>query len=248
MRKRNLHPWPKREVFLRSAVLFAQLTVVQDAEPHPAAVNMAIDEVLLRSAEAPLLRFYTWAQPSVSFGYFGDGEEVRRQWPEREPVRRWTGGGVVLHGEDFTYSLIVPRSHPVAGWSAAEAYGRIHRAVAEALGSGACLAVGERPKVSAACFENPVTSDVLVDARKAAGAAQRRTREGMLHQGSVMVGKEAGFGRRLVDRLAERVTVRRLLTVELAAGAELAARKYATLEWFYGGQRPAAARSTGGVA
>jgi lipoate-protein ligase A len=94
--------------------LFDHLCEVHDPEPHAAALNMAIDEALLRTAREPLLRIYRWARPAVSFGYFGKWADVHRAWPEREAVRRWTGGGIVPHGDDLTYSLIVPREHPFA--------------------------------------------------------------------------------------------------------------------------------------
>ena len=47
------------------------------------------------------------------------------------------------------------------------------------------LAAEDAPKVSEACFANAVAADVLVNGRKIAGAAQRRTRAGLLHQGSI---------------------------------------------------------------
>ena len=53
------------------AMIFDELTEVADPEPHDAALNMAIDEVLLRHATAPLVRVYRWAHPAVSFGCFG---------------------------------------------------------------------------------------------------------------------------------------------------------------------------------
>ncbi len=95
---------------------------------------MAMDEVLLRAAGQPLLRVYGWSAPAVSFGYFGRFAEVRRLWPARELVRRWTGGGIVPHGEDFTYTLVVPRGEPFAGRPAGETYRLIHEAVAAAMG------------------------------------------------------------------------------------------------------------------
>ena len=64
--------------------------------------------------ERPLLRVYRWERPAVSFGYFERWEPVREKYPEREAVRRWTGGGVVLHGEDFTYSMLIPRASPAS--------------------------------------------------------------------------------------------------------------------------------------
>jgi hypothetical protein len=38
---------------------------------------------------------------------------------------------------------------------------------------------------SAACFSRPVRADIFQHGRKIAGAAQRRTRQGLLHQGSL---------------------------------------------------------------
>jgi hypothetical protein len=116
-------------------VLFDHLLEVHDPEPHAAALNMAIDEALLRAAREPILRIYRWEQPAVSFGYFGKWAEVQRTWPEREAVRRWTGGGIVPHGDDLTYSLIVPRAHPFALLGPLESYRAIHEALAAALGS-----------------------------------------------------------------------------------------------------------------
>jgi len=40
--------------------LFAALHAYHDATPHSAAVNMAIDEALLDSANVPSIRFYRW--------------------------------------------------------------------------------------------------------------------------------------------------------------------------------------------
>ena len=56
-------------------VIFEELLVVSDETPHAAALNMALDEVLLRAVSVPTLRLYRWASRAVSFGYFG-------RWPE----------------------------------------------------------------------------------------------------------------------------------------------------------------------
>ncbi|MDQ2919081.1 MAG: octanoyltransferase, partial [Verrucomicrobiota bacterium] len=85
-----------------------ELHVYHDREPRAAAINMALDEALFEYATVPLLRFYSWARPSLSFGYFGLFAEVADQIQERDIVRRWTGGGIVLHGTDLTYSVILP--------------------------------------------------------------------------------------------------------------------------------------------
>ena len=66
-------------------MIFEELIEVRDETPHPAALNMAIDEALLRQAVAPLLRIYRWERPAASFGYFGNLPRSN----ERAPV--WSG-------------------------------------------------------------------------------------------------------------------------------------------------------------
>src|SRR5258706_594076 len=165
------------------SMIFHDLTEVLDPEPHGAALNMAIDEALLRGARGPLLRVYRWRRAALSFGYFGKYSAVAARWPGRELVRRWTGGGEVAHGADCTYTLIVPRAHAFCRLSAVESYRVIHEHIAALL--GAAVAAVAEPKVSAVCFENAVRFDVVNGARKVAGAAQRRTAHGLLHQGSI---------------------------------------------------------------
>ncbi len=211
------------------------LTEIVDPEPHGAALNMAIDEVLLREARGPLLRVYRWARPAVSFGYFGKFAEVERMWPGREAVRRWTGGGIVPHGDDGAYTLIVPASEPFAHVPARESYRRLHEVIAALLREAGCpvsVAADARAKVSEACFENTVAFDVVAQHKKIAGAAQRRSRWGLLHQGSIQfAGLPGDFARQLSLKLATAVTQQPLPRDQLAAAQELATQKYGTKQW-----------------
>ena len=86
--------------------LFATLAVYKDSQLHSAAMNMAIDEALLESATVASIRFYGWHSPALSFGYFGRFSDVAIYAGERDLVRRWTGGGIVFHGDDLTYSIV----------------------------------------------------------------------------------------------------------------------------------------------
>ena len=165
-----------------------ELHVCDDPEPRSAALNMAVDEALLEWAGAPILRFYRWRRPSVSLGYFGHYADVADQSGHREIVRRWTGGGIVPHGDDLTYSIILPASHSWFARSSLEIYAQIHeaiRAALEANGVAATLANSVEPRISEACFANAVRADVISNGQKIAGAAHRRTRAGLLHQGSI---------------------------------------------------------------
>ena len=80
-----------------------------------AAWNMALDEALLsnfKEADLPILRLYRW-EPSLSLGRFSKLEEsVDRQKIEQSDisyVRRMTGGGILVHGDELSYTLILPR-------------------------------------------------------------------------------------------------------------------------------------------
>jgi lipoate-protein ligase A len=176
--------------------LFAELTTYHDESPHSAAMNMGLDEALLEFTLRPTIRFYHWRSPALSFGYFGKFSDVAIHTAERDLVRRWTGGGIVLHGDDLTYSIVIPASDPVFDESSLAIYEKVHRALCEALnriGTQAIVAGGgfsaaPRAAVNASgynCFANPVWADVMMDDRKIAGAAQRRTRRGLLQQGSI---------------------------------------------------------------
>jgi len=212
-------------------VLFDHLLEVLDPDPHSAALNMAIDEALLRAAREPMLRIYRWARPAVSFGYFGKWSEVERAWPERDAVRRWTGGGIVPHGDDVTYSLIVPRGHPVAMLGPLESYRAVHEALAAALGS-ASLATRADPKISNACFENTVQHDVVLAGKKIAGAAQRRSKFGLLHQGSIQpVGDSVAVARMLREELAQQIETMPLTREIHEDALRLVVERYGRREW-----------------
>jgi len=228
--------------------IFAELEVCKDAAPRPAAINMAIDEALLETAKIPSIRFYRWNSPALSFGYFGRFADVADYAPERDLVRRWTGGGIVFHGNDLTYSIIIPASAAILAASSKSVYAVIHTALCDALniqGQRAELALDESPKLSEVCFANPVRADVMIDSRKIAGAAQRRTRAGLLHQGSIQlatgqvrvaaatghVDLENGLPERFASELSN-VRSEKLLDKSLLERAEkIAERKYGSNHW-----------------
>ena len=156
--------------------------------PASPARNMAVDEALLRHVESPVLRIYRWDADCVSIGYF---QKAAVAPADRPFVRRYTGGGLVEHGRDLTYTLVLPSDHPLTTAGTLHSYQSIHQAVAQALqdcGVECLLATAQPKKDDASCFLKPVPADVL-DPRgnKLAGAAQRRTKQGCLHQGSILL-------------------------------------------------------------
>jgi len=225
-----------------TTVLFASLNVYHDIASRSAAVNMAIDEALLETAEIPTIRFYTWDHPALSFGYFGKFADVKNHAPRRDLARRWTGGGTVFHGDDLTYSIVIPASETAFGESSMSIYENVHRALCRVLlerGQDAVVAaVADRGAgVSAAghsgeCFANPVRADVLSNGRKVAGAAQRRTRRGLLQQGSI---QGIDLANKFADQFARELCskcCRKTLDEHLIARAhEIAEEKYGAQVW-----------------
>lgn len=211
------------------------LSVIDDCGVRSAAMQMSVDEALLGLTDTPVLRFYDWRRASISFGYFGRFADVAKYAATRELVRRWTGGGVVFHGDDLTYSLAIPASDPIASKSAREIYSSVHLALQSALRSVGIETslLNEAPqKISEACFVNPVRADLLRNGRKIAGAAQRRTRAGLLHQGSIQVPDlPETFRTLLASALCPEIREFRLSAKVIEAAATICERSYGTPEW-----------------
>jgi lipoyl(octanoyl) transferase len=218
-----------------TARLFASLDVYHDIASRSAALNMAMDEALLATAEIPRIRFYQWDHPALSFGYFGNFTEVAARSRERDIVRRWTGGGIVFHGDDLTYSIMIPAADPAFSKSSMSIYEKIHDAIRAAFaanGRSVELAINGAPKISDSCFANPVRADVLSNGRKIAGAAQRRTRRGLLQQGSIQgVDLAKNFADQFANELCSDCYRKTLDENVIARAHEIAEQKYAAASW-----------------
>ena len=213
------------------AVLFEQIIEILDPEPHSGALNMALDEALLQYATLPTLRIYRWRERTVSLGYFSRFVEAQQSAAGRELVRRWTGGGLVEHGEDLTYTLIVPRGTAFFQQAALESYRLIHQQIAQWLiegGIAARVAASSAEEGSGACFASHVRYDIVAGATKLAGAAQRRTRWGLLHQGSIQLPLD-GVG--LAKAFATHSPQMEITPDVLLAAQRIARQKYATDDW-----------------
>lgn len=167
-----------------------------DTGIQSAAMNMAIDEALLLSCdEKPqiTLRFYGWARPTLSLGYFQSVNEIDIAECERRGfdwVRRPTGGRAVLHDHELTYSVIAPIE--TLGESVAQSHEKISRALAlglEKLGLHAEFAQLRAPikEARAACFAVPALVELTVQGRKIIGSAQVRTKKSLLQHGSIPI-------------------------------------------------------------
>ncbi len=177
---------------------------------------MAIDEAILAAVgrtQAPsTLRFYRWSAPTISLGHFQKHAQIARlpqPFNSLPLVRRITGGGAILHHVELTYSLILPADHHlVKNRAPGTLYQAVHQAlvgVLASLGLPAQLRQGpaapSRQRGPFFCFQRANPSDVMVNAKKIAGSAQRRTLKSLLQHGSLML--DNPFGQPGVATLAD---------------------------------------------
>lgn len=191
--------------------------------------QMALDEVLLGRAEPETvtLRFFRWpgaspvaapasAPAGVTFGYFQEFAEVERQIRARGlglsfPVaRRMTGGGVVFHDGDVTFSVVFPWSRLLA---ASWVYKDLHRGVHMGLKSFQIPSRLWSPPdcrtgAVASCFAGPSPMDLVhEDGTKFMGGALRRRGGSGLYQGSLRVEGFSAPRAQLVRAVVEGVSL-----------------------------------------
>jgi lipoyl(octanoyl) transferase len=177
-----------------------------------AAENMAVDFLLLQRPPAPAaIRFrnYGWRNPSFTFGFGQKIAWVREQLPpggQFDVCRRPTGGGIVDHRQDWTYTLVIPREHELWEARAMESYRVVHACLAQVMrdlgqpavikelnqpaappepgGIGRMMEASSGPGV---CFQRAEIYDVIHErtGEKIAGAAQKRNKHGLIFQGSI---------------------------------------------------------------
>jgi lipoate-protein ligase A len=205
-------------------------TLVLDAAGH-----MALDEaVLLESpADALVLRVYQWAGEACTFGYSQRYEDAKAACKAGvAPVRRATGGGVVFHDGDVTFSLVFPWDRTCAPETI---YKNIHRGIHQALKArgtvnGMWSPKEKAPGIAASCFARAEKADLVdADDKKILGGALRKKGVKGLYQGSLRIraseevildGITREFGRPSTE----------ILPSWLEAGKALEAR-YRSAEW-----------------
>ncbi|MFA6293810.1 MAG: biotin/lipoate A/B protein ligase family protein [Victivallales bacterium] len=215
---------------------------------RPPTLNMAVDELLLEESGLLkgriLLRIYGWDRPSISIGYTQKYGAVAKECGY-SIVRRPTGGGIVYHDRDLTYTVVVPAAHSLESLDRVESYHVFHRAVLRAMsafgkrGHLADSAVSVSDRATMKCFVTPTKYDVICENRKMAGAAQRRTRKGILHQGSISLEVSGGdrdkLSEELIKGFAEEFKVKfedfNVPDAFVSEAGKLSSAKFATDEW-----------------
>ena len=152
-----------------------------EQQEYSAAMNMAIDHAIYESVanerELPTIRFYKWANGSISLGAYQNPNEINLDLCKDnniDVVRRMTGGRAVLHDKvDFTYSVIAPIR--VFGYSIENAYKEICSCIINAL----------RDMGINAALENK--NDIMVEGKKISGNASKAMDKGIYLQHGTLV-------------------------------------------------------------
>ncbi|MDY6914858.1 MAG: lipoate--protein ligase family protein, partial [Candidatus Cloacimonadota bacterium] len=166
------------------------------------AWNMAADEAIFNSIIAgespPTIRFYDWSPPTLSYGY---NQEVEKEIDFEQLikynfgyVRRPTGGRMVLHYEEVTYSVISPLQNRLSG-SILETYSEISTALLTGLKNMGVAAKFEKKGLSTEqqrrsanpCFTSSSRFELNYKHSKIVGSAQVRKNNTLLQHGSILL-------------------------------------------------------------
>ncbi len=137
----------------------------------------------------PILHFYDWDVPSATYGHFIVPEE-HLHLGEIALARRPTGGGITFHLWDLAFSFLMPGNR--CSSNTLENYQFVNAIVLAAVQKlfpvkGVLIPESLPAKGTSAsfCMARPTVYDAVCDGLKIAGAAQRRTKKGYLHQGTI---------------------------------------------------------------
>ncbi len=205
------------------------------------ATNMAIDEAIslavAEGAVPPTIRFYGWQPPCLSIGYAqsmeGEVDVAKCHRHGIDCVRRPTGGRAVLHADELTYSLALPKGDPRAEGGVIESYRRLSLGLVlglRSLGLPVVQAPEERGEGanSAVCFDLPAPYEITVGGKKLVGSAQVRRKGVVLQHGALPL---KGDVARIIDFLRVPEGKRKELKRELrgkATSLELALGRIVT--------------------
>ena len=172
-----------------------------DSGSASGARQMAVDDALLtlcgRGCSPLTVRLFDFRPPCLSLGRFQPAPPETCREPALEVVRRPTGGRAVLHRGDICYSVVAPADHPLVAGSIHQSYGKIARALAEALailGLPPLQEAAAQSRLPAAdwCFEAMAPHELALDGAKLVGSAQLRRDGILLQQGSIRLAPPDG--------------------------------------------------------
>lgn len=176
-----------------------------------AKANTCIDFALFKAFQQnslPILRLYSW-QNSITLGAGQkeiDYETLINEY-KNNSAKRITGGGVLFHGHDISYSLIIPASY-IEDKGVKETYELICSFVLyfyDKLGLKANFAKDVKEIIlskSAFCQVGFEAYDIIINGQKIGGNAQKRSKNVIFQHGSIplkTIKKDEKYGASLED-------------------------------------------------
>ena len=196
-----------------------------------AIYNMALDEKIFhRYMEdgIPVFRVYGWESPSFTYGVSQKPEneiDIKRCALDGVQIaKRMTGGGVLFHHDEITYSLVCVKEDIGEPDGVFVSYRKICAFLIyfyRSLGLDASFALeAEDFNVLRAphelCSASREKYDIVINGRKIGGNAQKRKRLAVFQHGSIPISVDWEFMRRYVRSLPEDIhSVVTALTEEL---------------------------------
>jgi lipoate-protein ligase A len=184
-----------------SSRMFQMAWNILETKAASADANMRLDEKLLQDLadhDKPILHLYEWEKESATFGYFMKPEELLNLEEAKKRgldiARRPTGGGVVFHLWDLAFSVLVPVKSPLFSTNTLDNYNLVNQVVKEVVKEfigreELSITPDDGPfqdfNCTHFCMARPTKYDVMLSGKKIAGAAQRKTKGGFLHQGTI---------------------------------------------------------------
>lgn len=161
--------------------------------------QMAADEYFCQTMPKNyILRFFNWKEEGITFGFSQRYNQVIESINESDrkiPItRRPTGGGIVFHKTDLTFSFIF---YSPEEFNPYKTYEKLHSALNESfsefgfsfeiLNSKTQDYKVNNPAMN--CFNKPVEKDLLMNGKKVLGGALRKFSDFMLYQASFQAEK-----------------------------------------------------------
>jgi lipoyl(octanoyl) transferase len=165
-----------------------------------ASFNMALDETILSSrmqGGMSTLRVYRWENPSFSVGISSDPQsalDLKKCSDDGVTlVRRMTGGGVLFHDDEITYSFACAKEEIGEARDVLVSYREICgflKLFYELLGLSASFACQEkgfeyRSLPHYMCSASHEKYDLVIGSKKIGGNAQKRARDFVFQHGSI---------------------------------------------------------------
>jgi len=228
------------------------------------AQNMALDEALMQnftSKTTPIFRLYTWENNAFSIGRFQDLSKISNfDSFGKNFTRRITGGGLLLHGFDVSYSLIIP-SLRLANKSVKQGYEFLcsflytfYRKLGLEIDFAKDI-LSDKLASSVFCQVGFEPYDIIIQGKKIGGNAQKRSKNFIYQHGSIPLHVDSRpFSGTSLEALGIKLSVQEakellkqafqstfdimltpseLTNKELAAFESLHVNKYTTKEWKY---------------